>query len=94
MRHEAREVIERAQRSLAQMLLTDIDMAMMSLDISETTRDVKTRDSERLKALRAFEKISRDLNTGRLTAEDSTRISAALAPLKARLEAMGIGRKG
>ena len=88
---ETREAIEKAKTSFAELLLTDISTAMISLDISETTRNPETRDSERRVALQAYETINGFLlDAKKLTADDSARIAAALEPLRSRLHAIGL----
>ena len=88
---ETRAAIEKAKKSFAEILLTDIDSAMISLDVSEATRNPETRDAERRTALEAYETIRRFLEADKLTAEDSARVAAALKPLKSRLDAIERG---
>ena len=86
MTEETRDVIDKAKRSFAELLLVDIETAMISLDISEATHNPETRDKERSTALQSYETVSRFLDRNKLTPEDSARIAAALEPLKSRLD--------
>src|SRR5262249_31103199 len=86
---ETRETIEQAKKSLAEMLLVDIQTAMVSLDLSEATRNPETRDGERRTAQSAYGSINQSLTTRELRPEDRERVNAALEPLKSRLDALG-----
>ena len=89
LREDPRNLIEKSKRLFAETLLIDIQTAMISLDVSETTRSAELRDQERRVALRAYEVINRFVETEKLMPEDSVRIAAALKPLKNRLDDIG-----
>src|SRR5690242_1480146 len=72
------DVLLRAKRALAQLLLTDVETAHVSLDLADNTRSDERRRASRDIAVRAYSMIAEHLKYDKLTPEDTTRVSNGL----------------
>ena len=73
----------------AEFLITDIDTAMVFLEVAETSKTAETVTRNRDNARRAYDIVLHLLTTAKLNEVERETINTKLALLKERLEAAG-----
>ena len=82
-------VSEHSEYTSPEFLLTDIDVGLTFMDLSETTSIPETVTSNHQNARKAYETVLHFLSKLNLTPSDRQTVENKLAVLKARLEAAG-----
>jgi hypothetical protein len=81
--------IKAGNQGIIDFLLTDLDIALIFLDVAETTEFRDTAERNHRNARNAYETVVAKLREITLTAEQQALFEPRLAVLKARLQAIG-----
>jgi hypothetical protein len=84
------ENIDALKRTGAEFLITDLDTAMVFMDVADTSGDKETVARNQRNARKAYNTVLGFLSTLALMPSDRQAVESKLAVLKARLEAVGL----